>query len=62
MIEPLQLLEERDLPQDGHGHAVLREGEPHGLQGHDVARDSVFGFEHCPVGTYREKSLIFHLT
>lgn len=52
MIEPLQLFQQRDFPQNGHGDSVFGEREPHGLQGHDVARHSVFGFEHRPVGTY----------
>ena len=41
VLEPLQLLEQGDLPEDGHGYPVLGQREPHLLQGHDVARHPV---------------------
>ena len=37
VLKPLQLLQQRDLPEDGHGDAVLRQREVHRLEGHDLA-------------------------
>ncbi len=53
MVELLQLLEERDLPEDGHGHAVLRQGEAHLLQCHDGVGRAVAGSVHGPVRACR---------
>ena len=46
-----QLFEEGDLPQDGHGHPVLRQGQLHLLDGHDLVTERVPGFVHGPVGS-----------
>ena len=50
MLESLQLLEQRDLPQDGHGDAILGQREPHRLHRDDVAGDGVAGPVDGPVG------------
>ena len=51
MVEFFKLFEERNFPQDGHGDPVLRQGEPHGLQGDDGPRQPVPGLEHGAVGS-----------
>ena len=38
MVELFELLQQGDLAEDGHGHAVLRQREPHLLQRHDRVR------------------------
>ena len=49
-----ELLEQGDLPQHGHGHAVLRQRELHLLDGHDLVTQGVPGFVHRPVGSWEE--------
>ncbi len=53
VVELLQLLEERDLPEDGHGHAVLRQGEAHLLEGHDGVGSAISGAVHRAICSYR---------
>ena len=53
MLKPLQLLEERDLPEDGHWHAVLCQREVHRLQGHDLAGLGVARPVHSSVGAWK---------
>ena len=49
MVGLAQLLEERDLPQDRHGDAVLGQGQLHLLDGHDLVAESVPGLVHGPI-------------
>ena len=49
MVGLAQLLEERDLPQDRHGDAVLGQGQLHLLDGHDLVTDRVPCLVHRPV-------------
>ena len=49
MVGLAELLEQGDLPQHGHGHAVLRQRELHLLDGHDLVADSVPRLVHRPV-------------
>ena len=44
-----QLLQEGDLPQDGHGDSILGQCQLHLLDGHDLVTERVPGFVHCPV-------------
>ena len=53
MIELFELLEQGDLPQDGHRHSVLGQREPHRLQRHDGPRQSVSSLEHGSIGTWK---------
>ena len=55
MIELFELLEERDLSEDGHGDAVLGEGEAHLLQGHDRPGRLVLGPVDGAVGACKIK-------
>ena len=50
VLESLQLLQQRDLSQDGHGDAVLGQREVHRLQRHDLARLAVARPVHRSVG------------
>ena len=51
VLKPLQLLQQRDLPEDGHGDAVLRQREVHRLEGHDLAGLRVARPVHGSVGS-----------
>ena len=52
MFEALQLLQQGNLSQYGHGDAVLGQGEVHRFQGHDVPGGRVLRPVHGPIGTY----------
>jgi len=46
----VDLAQETDLPEGGHGHSILCEGHPHLLQGHKLARGmQVTRLPHRPV-------------
>ena len=53
-----QLFEEGDLPQDGHGHPVLRQGQLHLLDGHDLVTQRVPGLVDGPVGSWGDNGLL----
>ena len=55
MVGLAELLEQGDLPQHGHGHAVLRQRELHLLDGHDLVADSVPRLVHRPVSAWAVK-------
>ena len=52
VVRLAQLFEEGDLPQDGHGHPVLRQGQLHLLDGHDLVTQRVPGLVDGPVGSW----------
>ena len=51
MIKLFKLLEQRDLPEDGHGYSVFGKREPHFLQSYDFVGGSVSGPIHSTVST-----------
>ena len=55
MVGLAQLFEERDLPQDWHGHSVLGQGQLHLLDGHDLVTQGVPGFVHGPISSWGQQ-------
>ncbi len=57
MIESFELFEKRNLSEDGHWDAVLGQGEPHGLQGHDGPCQTIPSLEDGSVSTCNQKKM-----
>ena len=51
MVGLAELLQERDLPEDRHGDAVLSQRQLHLLDGHDLVTERVSGFVDRPIGS-----------
>jgi len=51
MVVLAEVTEEGDLPEDGHGHAVLRQGDPHLLHGDDLLGFEILCLVHGPIGS-----------
>ncbi len=58
MIESFELFEKRNLSEDGHGDAVLGQGEPHGLQGHDGPCQTIPSLEDGSVSTCKQRNVL----
>ena len=50
-----EVAQQRDLPQDGHGHPVLGQGDAHFLHGDYLIVLQIFGFVNCAISSWKLK-------
>ena len=55
MVVLAEVAEEGDLPEDGHGHPVLRQRNSHLLHCHNLLCLEVLGLVHRSIGACKQK-------